>query len=102
MVNTDVSVIYEKLCEKYPVKLCNSRDISPNFLADFPIVCGQSVLGKFELFYDGVSFPFYAMRENRELFAHWHLETLEEAEKSIIDFMEGRIELAQFGYTDNI
>lgn len=89
MMNTDVSIIYKKLREKYPVELCNSRDLSPNFRVDFPIVCGQSARGKFELFYDGVSFPFYAMREDGEVYAHWHLQTLEEAEKVVADFMEG-------------
>ena len=102
MMNTDVSVIYKKLCEKYPIEVCNSRDISPNFHFDFPVVCGQSVLGKFELFYDDVSFPFYVMREDGELIAHWHLQTLEEAEKCIADFMEGRTQLIKFGQPNHI
>lgn len=96
-MNTDISVIYEKLREKYSIELRNSRDISPNFCVDFPVVCGQSALGKFELFYDDVSFPFYAMRGDRAVFAHWHVQTLEEAEKCIVDFMEGRMHLKQFG-----
>jgi hypothetical protein len=98
MMNTDVSVIHEKLREKYPIQVCNSRDINPNFRADFPVVCGQSALGKFELFYDDVSFPFYAMREDGEVFAHWHLQTLEEAETVVAEFMEGKLTLVSIGY----
>lgn len=101
MMNTDVSIVYEKLCEKYPVEVRNSRDISPNFRVDFPVLCGQSALGKFELFYDGVSFPFYAMRGDGEVFAHWHVQTLEEAEECLVDFMEGRMRLTQLGQSND-
>jgi hypothetical protein len=63
---------------------------------DYPVLHGCSSLGSFELFYDGVSFPFYVKRGDGSLHAHWHLQTLQEAQNVIVDFMEGRIELVQF------
>ena len=72
--------IYETLHKSYPISVNSSLAVSPNFKIDFPILCGTSNLGKFEVFFAGVSFPFYAMRNNGELFAHWHLQTTTEAE----------------------
>ena len=77
-MDSDIIKIYEKLRESYPISVSSSLAVSPNFKIDFPILCGVSSLGKFEVFFDDVSFPFYAMRDNGEVFAHWHLQTPDE------------------------
>lgn len=80
----------------------SSIGVNPNFKIDFPILCGTSSLGKLELFFDDVSFAFYAMHDNGAVFAHWHLHTVADAEKAVIDFMNGKITLVQFGQPNNI
>lgn len=90
-MDSDVLKIYEKLHESYPISVNSSLAVSPNFKIDFPILCGTSNLGKFEVFFDDVSFPFYAMHDNGEVFAHWHLQTAQEVEETIANFMEGNM-----------
>ena len=82
-------MIYEKLYEQYPISLNSSLAVNSNFEIDFPILCGTSNLGEFEVFFDGVSFPFYVMHDTGAVFAHWHLQTPDEVEKTVVDFMEG-------------
>ena len=101
-MDTDIIKIYEKLQENYPISVNSSLAVSPNFKTDFPILCGTSSLGKFKVFFDEVSFPFYAMRDNGEVFAHWHLQTLDEVEKTVVDFMEGKSSAIPFGRPYNI
>ncbi len=100
-MDSDILLIYEKLHESYPICVKSSLDVSPNFKTDFPILCGTSNLGEFEVFYDDVSFPFYAMRDNGEVFAHWHLQTPDEVEKTVADFMEGKLSAIPFGQPNN-
>lgn len=100
-MDSAVLKIYERLHESYPISVNSSRAVSPNFKIDFPILCGASKLGKFEVFFDDVSFPFYAMRDNGEVFAHWHLQTLDEVEKTVVDFMEGKPSVIPFGRLHN-
>lgn len=89
-MDTDVIKIYEKLKNSYQVLLDSSLDLGFKSKNDFPVIHGQSALGKFELFFDGVSFPFYVMDEKDEVIRHFHLQTPEEAEETIIDFMEDK------------
>lgn len=89
----DLKAIYEHLRNRYPISLTSSFSMGFKSNIDFPILHGQSDLGRFNLFFDDVSFAFYAMRDDGEVFAHWHLQTLIEAEKTVADFMEGRMGL---------
>ena len=100
-METDVTVIYERLRKAYPVCLSSSLDRGFKSGIDFPVLHGHSVLGEFELFYDDVSFSFYVQRDGK-LIAHWHLQTVEEAEKCIADFMEGKMQVVSFGQQNNI
>lgn len=90
-MDSDILNIYEKLRKSYPISVNSSLAVSPNFKMDFPVLCGTSGLGRFEMFFDDVSFAFYAMRDNGEVFAHWHLQTPAEAETAVAGFMEGKI-----------
>ena len=89
-MNFCVVYIYKKLCESYPIYLKSSLDVSPNFKVDFPVLCGASTLGRFEVFFDDVSFPFYAMREDGDVYEHWHLQTPDEVERAVVNFMDGK------------
>ena len=93
--------IYEKFHQRYPISVVSSLAVNPNFKIDFPILCGTSNLGQFEVFFDDVSFPFYAMRDNGEVFAHWHLQTPDEVEKTVVDFMEGKLSAIPFGQSNH-
>lgn len=96
-MDSDIVSIYKKLCKSYPICLNSSLAVSSRFKMDFPVLCGASSLGKFEVFFDDVSFPFYAMYENGEVFAHWHLQTPDEVERTVADFMNGKITIVQLG-----
>ena len=74
----------------------------PTFKTEFPILCGISRLGRFELFFDDVSFAFYAMHDNGAVFAHWHAHSVAEAEQAVVDFMNGKMTLVQFGRQNTI
>ena len=89
-METDISSVYERIRHKYSVSLSSSLELDFKSPVDFPVLHGRSALGSFEVFFDDVSFPFYAMRENGEVYAHWHLQTLDEVEKTVADFMEGK------------
>jgi hypothetical protein len=86
----DISSVYARIRHKYSISLSSSLELDCKSPVDFPVLHGRSALGYFEVFFDDVSFPFYAMRENGEVYAHWHLQTLDEVEKTVADFMEGK------------
>ena len=100
-MDSDIIKIYEKLQENYPISVSSSLAVSPNFKIDFPILCGISSLGKFELFYGDLDFEFYAVQDNGQFLAHFHLQSAAEAEKTVIDFMNGKLTIIQFGHPNN-
>lgn len=102
-MDADIQAIYERLRDRYPIVLSSSLSLGFNGKVDFPVLYGQSVLGRFELFYDDVpSFAFYAMDDSGGVFAHFHLQTPAEAEKTVLDFMDGKLTIIQFGQANNI
>lgn len=101
-MDADIQAIYERLRNRYPLALSSSLSLGFKSKMDFPVLHGQSSLGRFELFYDDVpSFAFYAMGDNRTVFAHFHLQTPSKAEETVIDFMEGKLTMIQFGQQNN-
>lgn len=74
-INTEVINIYENLKNRFPITLSSSLNLGFKGDIEFPVIHGQSVLGKFELFFDDVSFPFYATNENGISLFHFHLQT---------------------------
>ena len=101
-MDADIYTIHERLHSRYPIILSSSLELGFKSKTDFPVLHGQSVLGRFELVYDGVSFPFYVKDGNGEVTAHFHLQTLSEAEKTVIDFMEGNLTIIPFGQPHDI
>ena len=42
------------------------------------------------------------MQDNGEFLAHFHFQSFAEAEKTVIDFMNGKINIIQFGQLNDI
>lgn len=95
-MDEDIKKLYNLLHCKYPLELKSSKEIGFKSNIDFPVLCGTSVLGKFELFHGDLDFEFYSTKENGELLAHFHLQSITEAEKTVIDFINSKITIIQF------
>ena len=104
MVNNDLEFIYEQLKSKYDLLLTNTFALDAGYTIDVPVLCGESVLGKFELYVDddfqdgsyefvfSVTFP--APKKRSWFFpadtgTHWHPQTKEQALEDVIAFMDG-------------
>ena len=74
-MDADVVTICERLSSSYPIRLKSSLAMGCKFGVDFPVLCEKSCLEKFEVCFDDVSFPFYAMHDDGVIYAHWHLQT---------------------------
>ena len=104
MVNNDLEFIYEQLKNKYDLLLTNTFALDNGYTTDVPVLCGESVLGKFELYVDddfqdgsyefvfSVTFPAPKKRSwffSADTGTHWHPQTKEQALMDVIAFMEG-------------
>ena len=96
-MDADIKSLYFQLRGEYPLELKSSFEQGFKTNMDYPILCGESVLGRFELFYGGLDFEFYAERNNGEFLGHLHLKSAKEAQKAVIDFMNGKFTAIQFG-----
>ena len=98
MTDNDIVNIYHNLSNRYSLILTSSLAVGFKTTIDFPILRGTSSLGNFEMFVDDFpSFAFYAMRDNGDVFAHKHLQSIVEAKQAVADFMEGTLTLISFG-----
>ena len=100
-MDADIKKLYKQLYCKYPLKLTSSFEKGFKTDIDYPILCGNSILGRFELFYGDLDFEFYAVQDNGQFLAHFHLQSAAEAEKTVIDFMNGKLTIIQFGQLNN-
>lgn len=96
-MDADIKKLYTLLQGEYPLELKSSKEMGFKSNIDFPVLRGTSVLGFFELFYGDLDFEFYSMKENGEFLAHFHLQSVTEAEKTVVDFMNGKLTIMQFG-----
>ena len=96
-MDADIKELYNRLHSKYPLELKSSLEMGFKTDIDYPILCGNSILGRFELFYGDLDFEFYAVQDNGQFLAHFHLQSAAEAEKTVIDFMNGKLTIIQFG-----
>ena len=69
---------------------------------DFPVLCGTSAPGKFELFQGDLDFEFHSIKENGEFLVHLHLRSITDAEQTVIDFMNNKITIIQLGQPNDI
>ena len=90
-MDAGITNIYSRLHCEYPLELRSSKEMGFKSNIDFPVLCGASVLGKFELFQGDLDFEFYSMKENGDFLAHFHFKSVTEAEKAVVDFMNGKI-----------
>ena len=90
-MDADIQEIYNRLRSEYSLKLTSSFEKNYNTEINYPILCGSSVLGTFELFYGDLDFEFYSMRNDGKFFSHSHLQSAKEAEQTVVDFMNGRL-----------
>ena len=90
-MDADIKSLYRKLQSKYSLKLTSAFEKGSKTTIDYPILCGTSVLGRFELFYGDLDFEFYAEREDGAFLSHCHLKSIKEAEQTVVLFMEGKL-----------
>ena len=100
-MDADIKELYNRLHCEYPLELKSSLEMGFKSNIDFPVLCGASVLGKFEIFQGDLDFEFYSMKENGDFLAHFHFKSVTEAEKTVIDFMNGKLTIIQFGQPNN-
>ena len=100
-MDNDIEELFGRLQSRYSLKLTSSFEKGFKTNIDYPILCGNSILGRFELFYGDLDFEFYAVQDNGQFLAHFHLQSAAEAEETVIDFMNGKLTIIQFGQPNN-
>jgi alpha-L-rhamnosidase len=60
-----------------------------DFREDFEILCGESSVGKFQIYHDGALFIFDVDKSDGT-YTHWHPSNIEEIVEDIREFMQGR------------
>ena len=101
-MDADIKELYNRLHSKYPLELKSSLEMGFKTEIDYPVLCGTSILGSFELFYGDFSFEFYSKKDNGEFLVHCHFQSVSEAENTVVDFMNGKIAVIQFGQPNDI
>ena len=101
-LDTNIKKLYDLLHYEYPIELKSSKEMGFKSNIDFPVLCETSALGKFELFQGDLDFEFCSIKEDGEFLAHLHLRSITEAEQTVIDFMNNKITIIQFGQSNNI
>ena len=101
MERNDLEIIYWQLKDKYDLLLTNTFSLDDGYDIDVPVLCGQSVFGKFHLYkeeedWDEFVFTvelaiprkpcFYLAKEK---YTHWHPQSREQALNDVVAFMEG-------------
>ena len=95
-MDADIKKLYKQLYCKYPLKLTSSFEKGFKTDIDYPILCGNSILGRFELFYGDLDFEFYAEQDDGTFLWHFHLKSETEVEQTVVDFMNGKLTIVQF------
>lgn len=96
-MDADIKRLYNQLRCNYSLKLTSAFKQGFKTNIDYPILCGTSVLGSFELFYGDLDFEFYAERDDGAFLGHCHLQSVKDAEQTVVDFMNGKFTAIQFG-----
>ena len=91
MNNLDLSYIYQNLKDKYSLTLTNALSLNAGFGWDMEVLTGESDLGRFYLYDEGVHYILNYDTEDGMANKHWHPENTEEALCYVVAFMEGTI-----------
>ena len=92
MAQKSIKPAYERLKNKYDLVLTNTFALEngyDDFREDFEILCGESSVGKFQIYHDGAFFIFDVDKSDGT-YTHWHPSNIEEIVEDIREFMQGR------------
>lgn len=87
----DLSAVYNRLKGKYQLILTNTFSLengAEDYREDFLILCGESAIGKFQL-YDNGLYIIFDVDKVDGTYLHWHPVDIEEAVNDIEFFMQG-------------
>jgi len=88
----DVHKIYDTLKDIFPLTLTTTSAL-PNGIEDYgddySLLCGESDIGKFQLYDNGLNIIFDFDRADGT-YTHWHPDNYEEAVNDVINFMHGK------------
>ena len=91
MKNHDLEIIYEQLKDKYDLVLTNTFSLENGFedyREDFQILCGESSIGQFQFYHNGLQFILDIDRADGS-YTHFHPLDVSAAVDSISAFMDG-------------
>ena len=104
MEKHDLDIIYEQLKDKFDLLLTNTFSLDAGYSIDVKVLCGTSVIGTFNLYkedddWDEFVFTVELAKPRRSLFppfsiekhTHWHPQTIEQAMKDVVAFMNGTL-----------
>ena len=105
----DIELIYEKVKERYDLRLTNTAALDDGFVWDVPVIYGESKQGRFWLYADenvpnphGIMFVFSVeyngydeqtedgLEKVTMCHTHWHPQTIDQAIEDINNFMTGK------------
>ncbi len=87
----DLNAVYVRLKDKYHLILTNTFSLengAEDYDEDFMILCGESAIGRFQLYDDGLDIVFDVDKADGS-YLHWHPENFEEAVNDVELFMQG-------------
>lgn len=87
----DLKAIHAQLSGLYPIVLTNTyalKNGAEDFGEDFEILCGESPVGKFYLYDNGLDIIFDVDKSDGT-YIHWHPENTSEAAEDVKLFMQG-------------
>lgn len=103
---SDVEFIYLKLKDKCDLVLTTTFKLNAGFTIDVPVLCGESALGKMNLYKDtdyGFEFVFLVeyvgkgfLGHSKQKFTHWHPQNLIFALDDVDKFMSNDFERFKF------
>ncbi len=102
MKKHDLDIIYERLKDRFDLTLTNTFALNDDYTIDVKVLCGTSSLGTFHLYqefddWDEFVFSVQFPEPRRRILdpfilekgTHWHPQTVEQATKDVIAFMDG-------------
>ena len=81
----NLKYIHNKLKDKYDLILTNTFALDVGFTTDYPVLCGKHGESTFYLYEDDSLFVFFSDED----YDHFHPHDVEEAVKTVTEFMEG-------------